>query len=205
MKVVDGFLEAVAADEPHGVIRAAVAISAQSVDGDDPGMLEAAGDLGLDEESVSGWCGSSARSSRICLRATSRSSSESRATKTAPSPPLAWGRTMRNRCPSEVAEPTETVPVRSGSSSSSRVERMRRADVPEGRLDVRTAGLRQAFASRPSDGQDGEALLDVAAMLLNMHAGDGLDSSPARHRGARARQGGRPGIGPCRASRRRTP
>ncbi len=52
MKVVDGFLEAVAADEPHGVIRASVAISPESIDGDDPGMFQSTGDLSFDEESV---------------------------------------------------------------------------------------------------------------------------------------------------------
>ena len=46
----DGFLQGVAADEPHGVVRSAVAALAEPVDGDDAGMLEAAGDLGLDQE-----------------------------------------------------------------------------------------------------------------------------------------------------------
>jgi hypothetical protein len=63
--------------------------------------------------------GSSAWRSRICLRATSRFNRESSATKTAPRPPRAWGRRMRNRWPSEVAEPTERLAVRSGSSRSS--------------------------------------------------------------------------------------
>src|SRR6516162_10245009 len=63
--------------------------------------------------------GSSAWASRICLRATSRCSSASRATKTAPRPPWAWGRRMRNRWPSEVAEPTERLEVRSASASGS--------------------------------------------------------------------------------------
>ena len=40
--------------------------------------------------------------------------------------------------------------------------------------------LREALASRASDGQDGEALLDVAAVGLDMQAGDGLDGGPAR-------------------------
>ena len=53
VELVDRFLEAVAADEPHGVIRAAIAVGAQPVDGDDPGVLEPAGDLGLDEEAGS--------------------------------------------------------------------------------------------------------------------------------------------------------
>ena len=38
---LDGLLEAVAADEPHGVIRAAVAVGAQAVDGDDPPVAPA--------------------------------------------------------------------------------------------------------------------------------------------------------------------
>ena len=50
MEMVDRLLEALAADEPHGVVRAAVAVGAQSVDRDDPGVLEAPGDPGLDEE-----------------------------------------------------------------------------------------------------------------------------------------------------------
>ena len=53
VEAVNGFLEAVATDEPHGVIRAAVAVCAKSVDRDDAGMLQAASDLGLDEEARS--------------------------------------------------------------------------------------------------------------------------------------------------------
>ena len=48
---LDGVLERVAPDEPHGVIGAAVVVVAQAVDGDDPGVFEASGDLGLDQES----------------------------------------------------------------------------------------------------------------------------------------------------------
>lgn len=40
--------EAVVAQEPHGVKRAAIGGGAQAVDRDDPGVLEAAGDLGLE-------------------------------------------------------------------------------------------------------------------------------------------------------------
>ena len=50
MEVLDGLLEAVATDEPHGVIRPAVAVGPQAVDRHDAGMLQPAGDLGLDEE-----------------------------------------------------------------------------------------------------------------------------------------------------------
>ena len=47
---LDRLLEAVALDEPHRVVRAAVAVRAQPVDRHDPGVFEPAGDLGLDQE-----------------------------------------------------------------------------------------------------------------------------------------------------------
>ncbi len=75
----DGVLQAVAADEPHGVVGAAVVVVAQAVDRDDPGVLQAAGDLGLEEE-PGRLSRSSACRSWISLRATSRFSSWSRAT-----------------------------------------------------------------------------------------------------------------------------
>ena len=46
----DGVLEALAPDEPHGVEGPAVVVVAQAVDGDDPGVFQPAGDLGLEEE-----------------------------------------------------------------------------------------------------------------------------------------------------------
>jgi hypothetical protein len=50
VEVVDRLLETVAPDEPHGVIGAAFAVGAQAVHGHDAGVLQAAGDLGLDDE-----------------------------------------------------------------------------------------------------------------------------------------------------------
>ena len=50
MEARDGVLEAVALDEPHGVERPAVVVGAQAVDRDDPGVLQPAGDLGLEQE-----------------------------------------------------------------------------------------------------------------------------------------------------------
>ena len=46
----DGVLERVAADESHGVVGPAVAVMAQAVDRDDAGVLQAADDLGLQQE-----------------------------------------------------------------------------------------------------------------------------------------------------------
>ncbi len=48
----DGVLERVASDEPHRVIGAAVGVDAEPVHRHDPGVLEPAGDLGLDEKPV---------------------------------------------------------------------------------------------------------------------------------------------------------
>jgi hypothetical protein len=52
LKAVDRFLERVAADEPHGVERPAVGEVSQAIYGNDAWMLEAAGDLGLGQESL---------------------------------------------------------------------------------------------------------------------------------------------------------
>src|SRR4051794_25344165 len=48
----DRFLEAVAPDEPHRIVGAAVAIRTQSINGDDPRMFQAAGDLRLEQEAL---------------------------------------------------------------------------------------------------------------------------------------------------------
>ena len=50
VEVLDRLLEAVALDEPHGVVRAAAAVGAQAVDRHDAGVLQPAGDLGLQHE-----------------------------------------------------------------------------------------------------------------------------------------------------------
>ena len=47
---LDGLLEAVALDEPHGVERPAVVVGAQAVDRHDPGVLQPAVDLRLQDE-----------------------------------------------------------------------------------------------------------------------------------------------------------
>jgi hypothetical protein len=50
MVLPDSFLEAVALDEPHGVVRAAVSVTPQAEDRHDSRMFQPAGDLGLDEK-----------------------------------------------------------------------------------------------------------------------------------------------------------
>ena len=50
MEPVNGLLERIALDEAHRVVRTADGIGAQAVDGDDAGVLQPAGDLGLGDE-----------------------------------------------------------------------------------------------------------------------------------------------------------
>ena len=47
---VDGLLEALAADEPHGIVGPALVVGPQAVDRDDARVLQPAGDLGLEQE-----------------------------------------------------------------------------------------------------------------------------------------------------------
>ena len=52
VKLVDGLLERIAADEPHRIIRPSVAVCPQAVYRYDAGMLQTAGDLRLDDKSL---------------------------------------------------------------------------------------------------------------------------------------------------------
>ena len=50
MKAIDHFLQAVAADEPHGVVGPAVAVGTQCIDWHDSGVFEAASHFRLQQE-----------------------------------------------------------------------------------------------------------------------------------------------------------
>src|SRR5262249_39110746 len=50
VEALDGRPEAVTADEPHGIVRPTIGVGPQAIDRDDPGMLQAPGDLRLQEE-----------------------------------------------------------------------------------------------------------------------------------------------------------
>ena len=50
MERLDGFLQALSLDEPHGVIGASAAVGTQAVDRHDTRVLQPAGDLGLGDE-----------------------------------------------------------------------------------------------------------------------------------------------------------
>ena len=52
MESLDGLLEALPPNEPHGIEGTAVGVGSQAVDRDDPRMFEPPGDLGLEQESL---------------------------------------------------------------------------------------------------------------------------------------------------------
>ena len=136
--------------------------------------------------------GSSAWWSRICFSATSRFSSASRATKTAPSPPRACGRRTRNRWPSLVAD-ADGVGCRAVELAVLG-RAVGRADVAERRVDLRVADPRQALPRRLAGRNRGQALLHVAAMGFQVNLGQPLQQRPLGGRQvAAALPGGRPG------------
>ena len=55
MVPLDRFLEALTADKAHRVVGTAAVVGAQPVNRDDPGVFQAAGDLGLDDEPLSAY------------------------------------------------------------------------------------------------------------------------------------------------------
>ena len=179
VEAVNGLLERIALDEAHRVVRTPAGIRAQAVDGDDARVLQPAGDLGLGDEPLAadGVVGVLFEDLLECHLAVQ----------------LAVERHEDGAQAAPRMRPQDAEPLSVGGGRADGIgagslgvfivvagRTVTGADVPEGRLDVRAAGAHQPFASRASDGKDGEALLDVAAERLDMHAGDGLDGGAAR-------------------------
>ena len=105
MKRGDGFFEAVAPDKPHRVKRPAVRIAAQAVDRHDSRVLEAAGDLGLDQKAPAARGVVGMPVEDLLERDLAVQLGVER-DEDAPRPPLACGRSTRNRSP-----PDDDVPM----------------------------------------------------------------------------------------------
>ena len=174
----DRLLEAVPLDEPHRVVRPAAVVGAQAVDGHDARVLEAAGDLGLDEEPLAadrvvGVMVEDLLERHLAVQLAIEGHEDGPQGASGMGPedvePLDFERGRSNR---RVCSAVGVIVIVGRAQ--------RRADVPEGRLNVRAAGAHEAFASGPSDRKDRKALLNVAAKGLDMHTGDGLDSSARR-------------------------
>ncbi len=179
MKALDRLLERVSLDEPHRVVRTPAGIRAQAVDGDNAWVFEPAGDLGLGDEPLTaqGVVGvplEDLLQGHLAVQ-------------------LAVERHENHPQPAPCMRPQDAESLAIGGGRADGITAgavgvfivvvgrpVRRANAPERRLDVRAAGVRQTFPSRASDGQHGEALLNVAAKGLKVHIGDGLDGDAPR-------------------------
>ena len=110
VKPLDRVLEAVAADDAHGIERPAVGVRPQSIYRYDARVFEAACDLCFQQKPRSDIGMMGVAILNLLTSTTSRCSSSSLATKTSPSPPLACGRSTRNRKPLEVGVPAAAAP-----------------------------------------------------------------------------------------------
>ena len=178
VKSRDRLLERVTSDEPHRVVRPALGIGAQAVDGNDAGVLEPAGDLGLgDEPSPADGVGSVLPKNLLeCDLAVQ----------------LAVERDEDGPQAALSMRPQHAKPLPFGSGRADGIcdgavgvialdrRALRRADVPECCLEVRAAGAQQTLTGGAFDGQNRKALGCVTAGDLDMKAGDGLDDLAAR-------------------------
>ena len=196
VEMLDGLLEGVALDEPHGVIGAPAAVGAQAIDRHDARVLQPAGDLGLGDEPLAadGIVGVLLedllqRHLAVQLGIQGHEHLAQPAARVRPqhAEPLAiaGGRADRQ------TGSTVGVVVIVGLGG---VAVLGPCDVGERRLDLGLAQRRQAGAGGVVGGDGGQALLDVAALRFNMQGRQGLDGGALRRdRDAPARSGGRPG------------
>ena len=172
MEAVDGLLEAVAADEPHGVVGAAVGVGAQAIDRDDAGVLQPAGDLGLEQEAraagrVVGVVVEDLLEGHLAVAARRRGRRRRRPGRRGRG---AAGRGTAGR---------RRWPCRRRSWPCGRGRRRGRVGVATWvrvALDVGVADGGQALAGGSAGGDGGQAPLDVAAVLLQVQGDHRLDA-----------------------------
>ena len=124
---------------------------------------------------------SSAYRSLISLKATSRSSSSSSATETTPSPPLACGRTTRNRPFQEVGSPSELGGAGLGSGRPTG-RPSRGLQVADAGLEVGVGELAEVVGHRADRAEGLQAPGGVAAVGADVLVDEGFEQVPARLR-----------------------
>ena len=198
-KSLDRLLEAVAPDEPHGVVRPAVAVGAQAVDRDDARVLQPAGDLGLEQEPLAagrvvGVVVEDLLEGDLAVQL----AVERHEDGTQPAPGVG----------PEDAEPlavagrrADGVGGRSRSTSPSSVEPCAEPTWPRVASMSGSPSRGQALARRLAGRDRGQALLHVAAVgFLRCTLGQRLQTGTRRgSRGRRGLPGGRPGSWTCRS------
>ena len=164
VEVPDRFLEGLTADEPHGVIGPAVAVGAQAVHRHDAGVLQPAGDLGLEHEA-------GAAGGVVGVRVEDLLDGDF-AVQFA-----VQGDEHRSQAPFRVRpQDTEALAVGSGradgvggstlGSASDSARSRTGADAGQSSLDFAVAECGEARAGRSSGGNGGQALLGATAMFL---------------------------------------
>ena len=199
MEPLDRLLQGIAPDEPHGVEGAAVAIGTEAVDRHDARVLQAPGDLGLEQEAfpaglVIGVVVEDLLEGHLAVEL----GIERHEDRAQPAPGVR----------PEHAKPLAVAGGRAdgvGGGVVGNVSNLgwRRAKVDEGGCHVGIADLGQALASGVAHGDGGKAPRGIAAVLLQVLGHEAFEQVlAARRQGRRGRGGGRPSTGPCRGSRR---
>jgi hypothetical protein len=184
-------------DESHGVIRPTVGIRAEAVGRHDAGMLQPAGDLGLEQESLpaGGVVGvplEDLLERHLAVQLAVQGHEDG--------PQAAPGVRAQEAEPLAVAG-GRADGVAGGAVGVSVLGRsMPGVRMVERPVDLRVAELRQALACRLAGRQCGEALFHVAAVRLEVDLGQGLPAPAWHARGRRGIPGGRPGSSTSRAS-----
>ena len=176
MEEIGGFLEAVAADEPHGVVGAAVGVGTQAVDRDDSGVLQAAGDLGLDEEA-----GAAGRVVGVPVQDLFEGdlAVQFGVERNEDRPESALGMWPENAKPLSLGG--EAGGVASGAVGvilPIHGRGVAGGGIAERLVDIRVAQVCQVFTGGPAGRDGGEARCDIATVGLDVQLGQGLNIRP---------------------------
>ncbi len=181
----DGLLEAVAADEPHGIVRAAVTVAAQAVHRHDPRVLQTARDLGLEDEpgpagGVVGVVVEDLLESDLAVQL-----GVERHEHRAEAPP---GVGAEDPEPNSVAGSPDGHRVGGAGGGDGRAPG-RGAEVGEGRVEDGVADGAETLLRRPAGVDSGQAPFRVAPVALEVMDEQGVEQvAPGRVEGALAEQ-----------------
>ena len=202
LEMLDRLLEAVALDEPHGVVRAAAAVGAQTVNRHDPGVLQPAGDLRLGDEPLPAHRVVGVLLEDLLQRHLAVQ--------------LAVERHEHLAEPAPRVRPEQAEPLAIAGRPADRqtagavgvviivglggVAVLGPCDPGERGLDLGLAQLGQAGAGGSVGGDGGQAFLHVATVRFQMNLGQRIQQPSWRPSGRRGLRGDRPGSGTCRGS-----
>ena len=180
MEPADGFLERIALDEAHCVIGMAVGIGAQAVDGYDSGVLQAAGDLGLGNESLAtvrvvGVLRTDLLQRHLAVQLVIERHEDSAQAAPGMGPENAEPLALAGGCADRVSRCSLGVII----IASGGTEVLAACDSRDRGLDLWLAEPGEAGAGGPARPDGGQALIDVAAVGFEVNRGQSGISSLA--------------------------